>query len=224
MDDLLARRDEPPPERGRPLGVGRRAGHTREEAALAEVGQQPRQPRRARRPEALLALPDQVDQRARAVEQLEQRRVVVREPQVGVAGEVAQHPAARPLVGVHALQRVARPHARAHPVLRRLRRRAGRGHDERRARADDERPARLGELPPPLHAELLVPDADPRAVAQRERPLHPRAVHVGAVARARVLDLRRAFAGGDPGMRARDARVVEAAASRRASGRSRRRR
>ena len=169
-----------------------RARDAGEEAALAEVGQQPREPRRPGGAEALLGLADQVDERARAVEQLEQLRVVVGQPQVAVAREVAQHPAARALVGVEALERVARPHPRLHAELRRLPGhpgvRADGADDQRSARADDDRAPRLGAVAPALDRQLLVADPDPHPVAQRQRPGQHRAVDEGAVAGARVLD------------------------------------
>ena len=120
-EHLLARRDQPAPERRGLLGLRARARDAGEEPALAQVGEQAREPRRARGAEALLGLADQVGERARAVEQLEQLRVLVRQPQVAVAREVAQHPAPLALVRVQALERVARAHPRAHAELGRLR-------------------------------------------------------------------------------------------------------
>ena len=117
-EDLLARLDELlPPLDGR-LGQRLPAGHALEEAALGEIGQQPREPRRARRPVALLGQAHELDQRMRPVEHLEDARVVVREPQECPAGEIAQHPALAPLGRVEALERVARAHARLDPEVR----------------------------------------------------------------------------------------------------------
>ena len=165
-EDLLARLDELLPPLDRRLGQRLPAGHALEEPALAEIGQQPREPRRPGRPVALLGQADELDQRVRPVEHLEDARVVVRQPQEGPAREIAQHPALAPLGGVEPLERVARAHARLHPEVRAGGRRHRRQH---RALLDDDRAPGLGRLAPPLDAQLGVAEPDLRPVAQLRR-------------------------------------------------------
>ena len=148
------------------------AGDPGEEAALAQVGDQPREPGRAGRAEARLRLADQVGQRVLPVEQLEQLGVGIGQAQVAVALEVAQDPAARALLLVQALERVARAHPRADAELRGLGGDAVDAvlvDDERGARAHDDRAARLGRLAPALDGQLLIAEADQRPVAQQRR-------------------------------------------------------
>ena len=147
LERLLARLEEPL-EEGLRLLLGRGGPlDARQVAALAEVGEQAREPRRPGRAEALLGDPDQIGQRMRPVEQLEEVRVVVGQPQERVAVEVLEHPALGALAGFEALERVARAHPRLHPELRRRGLHAGRSerrHDEARAGPDHDRAARLG--------------------------------------------------------------------------------
>ena len=204
------------PTRRRHSGCGARfrvaALDPGQQAPLPEVGEQAGEPRRARGAEARLRLGDQVAQVARAVEELEQLGVVVRQAQEVVALEVAQHPPAPALVGLEPLERVAGADPRAQPELGRagLGRGAEGGHDERRARPHDDRPPGLGLAAPALHDQLLVAELDAHAVVQCRRAREPAAVEVGAVAGAGVLDPgRRAVAGRDARVPARDARVGE---------------
>ena len=194
-------------------GLG--AGDSGEEAALAQVGDQPREPGRAGRAEARLRLADQVGQRVLPVEQLEQLGVGIGQAQVAVALEVAQDPAARALLLVQALERVARAHPRADAELRGLGGDAVHAvlvDDERGARAHDDRAARLGRLAPALDGQLLIAEADQRPVAQQRRADDALAVQVGAMAGAGVLDPGAAAVGGghDARVRARHGRVGDA--------------
>src|SRR5215210_3662231 len=216
VEGLDARPEQPLEEAlgsGRVAARGGRARDAGQESALAEVGQEAGEPGRPGWPELLLGEPDQVHERARAVELPEDLRIVVRQAQVGVRVEVLEHPALAALVGLQSLERVAGPNARAHPELGGLARHvrpAHRRHDQAGARAHHDGAARLRVVPAALDAHLLVaqPQADP--VAQLDRTVDARAVDPGPVAGARVLDRRRAApVARDPRVDARDRRVVE---------------
>ena len=225
VEHLLARREQPAPEA---------PASPRAASVPATPARNPRSPRSASsrasragpgRAEALLGLADQVDERARAVDQLEQLRVVVGQPQVAVAREVAQDPAPRALLGVEPLERIARPHARPHAELRRL------GGDARACRPR-RRPATRPGAPRSCR---------PASAASRRRstpiswspirirapsrsasgPVEARAVDERAVARAGVLDPRPAAVAGARSARAGARRSGRrAAASPPARGRS----
>ena len=138
-NDLLARLEQA--LQPRLAAPRRRRRDAREEAALAEVGQQPRQPRRPGRAEALLGQRDEVDQRARAVELLEQLDVVVAERAGTCRARGRAAPSAARPRRVEPLERVARAHARAHPELRRDARRRGRHQHATRSPARRSSPA-----------------------------------------------------------------------------------
>ena len=175
-----------------------RAFHALQQAALAEVREQPGEPAEPasprRRSDSAISSGSESHRRGAGP-----ARIVVAEPQEGAGLEVPEDPAAVALGRRQALERVARAHARARAELGRL----GRGH--RRARGHDDRAARLSGVAGALDRQLGVAEPDPRPVAQLHRPAHALAVHERPVRRARVLDHRsRAVGGPNARMQARD--------------------
>jgi hypothetical protein len=119
----------------------RRGLRTRHQAAIAELREQARKPCGSGGAETLLDIADQLHQRARGVEPLEQRAIGVGQPQEVRAVAVAEDPATTALGGVETLERGARPQTRA---------------DRRQSchrRRDDERAARFGVAAPPLDTQ-----------------------------------------------------------------------
>ena len=106
------------PERPSVPRLRRLAGHGRgdafDQAALAEIGQQPGEALRAGGAEALLGAVDELGRRVRAVELLEQPCVVVAEPQERAGLEILEHPPAVAFGGLQPLERVAGTHAHAY--------------------------------------------------------------------------------------------------------------
>jgi hypothetical protein len=176
--DLLRRHE---PSRERPIR-GRRPGHTGQQAPLGELGHEPREPGGASLPLASLGLADELGERSPTIEQLQQRRIGVRQPNEPIRVEVPEHPPLLALSRVEPLERVPRTQHRVRAERRRV------GYRALLAVPHHHRAARLGLTAPALNDQLLVADPDPRAVAQRCPPFDAAPVEPRPVARPGVFE------------------------------------